>query len=197
MHRLLCCTKVNFYSYGVYLKSHYSRLVTGPFQPCSLLSNGPPNQIYLEKGVPLVNSEYFSKMVPRQVYNSSTRRFTTRLMTPPQSCVWAKSGTHSYLHIIDNFGTLRRWGCHLHCRIITKLGYGTCASLCKERVDSFNSNPESKYLATKWITYSSESLKGRGIQVRCSTCVMRGQYTSTLYYALCRAMRRRMDSRKH
>jgi hypothetical protein len=44
-----------------------------------------------------------------------------------------------------------------------KLGYGTCASLCKGKVDSFNSNPDSKYLATKWITYSLESLKGRGI----------------------------------
>ena len=43
------------------------------------------------------------------------------------------------------------------------LSYGTCASLCKERVDSYNSNPESKYFATQWITYSLESLKDRGI----------------------------------
>ena len=55
------------------------------------------------------------------------------------------------------------FGYHLHCRTVTKLGYGTCASLCKEKVDSYNRNPESKYFATQWITYSLESLKGRGI----------------------------------
>ena len=74
------------------------------------------------------------------------------------SKVWTKSRMW-----IPSMRPMNGLGCHLRCRTITKLGYGTCASLCKERVDSNNSNPESKYLATKWITYSLESLKGWGI----------------------------------
>ena len=48
------------------------------------------------------------------------------------------------------------------------LSYGTCASLCKERADSYNSNPESKYFATQWIcTMLVEGLLLRRDNGRC------------------------------
>ena len=55
-------------------------------------------------------------------------------------------------------------GCQLQYSTITNWVMELAPrSLCKGKVDSFNSNPESKYFATQWITYSLESLKGRGI----------------------------------